>query len=81
MKQITPQERARLAAVVGINEQYLYQCLTGRAQMDAKEAARIEKATDLALRRWDLRTKDWHEVWPELVGTEGAPDPAEAKAA
>jgi DNA-binding transcriptional regulator YdaS (Cro superfamily) len=37
----------------------------------------IERATDRAVMRWDLRPKDWHLVWPELVGTEGAPAPAD----
>ena len=23
--------------------------------------------------RWELRPADWHRIWPELVGTEGAP--------
>jgi hypothetical protein len=30
--------------------------------------------------RWDLRPHDWHLVWPELVGIEGAPQlPQEAR--
>lgn len=84
MSTITPQERKRIADELGINEQYLYQCLTGRAHMEAKQAAAIEKSTGGVLRRWDVRTKDWHEIWPELIGVEGAPESpitAEAKAA
>jgi hypothetical protein len=23
--------------------------------------------------RWDLRPDDWHRIWPELIGAEGAP--------
>jgi len=23
--------------------------------------------------RWDLRQEDWHLIWPELIGTQGAP--------
>jgi DNA-binding transcriptional regulator YdaS (Cro superfamily) len=26
-------------------------------------------------RRWDLRPNDWHVIWPELIGTKGAPKP------
>lgn len=33
----------------------------------------IEKATDGAVRRWDLYPDDWHRIWPELIGIEGAP--------
>lgn len=39
----------------------------------------IERATGGAVCRWDLRPADWYEIWPDLVGTEGAPAvPAEA---
>ncbi|MGC4075439.1 MAG: YdaS family helix-turn-helix protein [Rubrivivax sp.] len=24
-------------------------------------------------RRWQLRPEDWHFIWPELIGVEGAP--------
>lgn len=42
----------------------------------------IERATGGAVRRWDLRPDDWHRIWPELIGVEGAPEIAqEAKAA
>ena len=73
MSTITPKERVRFAEMAGVSEQYLYQCLTGRASMEAKEAARVERATERGLRRWHLRTKDWHEVWPELIDVEGRP--------
>lgn len=33
----------------------------------------IERATQGAVRRWDLRPNDWHRIWPELIGAEGAP--------
>lgn len=40
--------------------------------------AAIEQATQRRVRRWDLRPDDWHRIWPELIGAEGAPPvPAE----
>ena len=36
-------------------------------------AVELERATAGAVRRWDLRPTDWHRIWPELIGTEGAP--------
>jgi len=33
--------------------------------------AQIERAG--IMRRWDLRPDDWHRIWPELIGAEGAP--------
>lgn len=74
-------DRRALAEKVGANEQYLYQCLTGRKAMKAEEAVRIEIDSDRLLRRWHLRPNDWHRIWPELIGAEGAPPvPAEQEA-
>jgi len=70
--QITPKERAELAERAGVNEQYLYQCLSGRRDMDATQASIVERKTEGRIRRWQLR-RDWHVTWPELVGAEGAP--------
>lgn len=33
----------------------------------------IEFATEGKVRRWDLRPNDWWRIWPEQVGTPGAP--------
>lgn len=35
----------------------------------------IERANTLGIKRWDLRPNDWHDIWPELVGAPGAPEP------
>lgn len=81
---ITPSERADLAERCGVGQQYLYQCITGRRAMRPEEAVRVERESGKRLRRWDLRPSDWHRIWPELVGTEGAPpvpDPQPEKAA
>lgn len=69
----SPTERKRLAELAGINEQFLYQCLTGRGTLSASEAVRVEEATNFELRRWDLRPKDWFDIWPELINARGAP--------
>lgn len=36
-------------------------------------AAAIERAVGIP--RWEQRPNDWHRIWPELVGAEGAPNP------
>lgn len=41
----------------------------------------IERATGGQVRRWDLRADDWHRIWPELIGTDGAPAIDEREAA
>jgi hypothetical protein len=33
--------------------------------------ATVDEAS--SVRRWDLRPDDWHRIWPELVGADGAP--------
>jgi DNA-binding transcriptional regulator YdaS (Cro superfamily) len=70
---LSASERKRIAADVGVNEQYLYQCLTGRRDMNPAEARRIEADTGGALRRWDLCQKSWALIWPELKGDPEAP--------
>jgi DNA-binding transcriptional regulator YdaS (Cro superfamily) len=65
--QITPDERRQLAEKVGINEQYLYQCLTGRRDMSAMEAVRVEQQTEGRLTRKMVCQFSWHLLWPELV--------------
>lgn len=42
-------------------------------QPSPEYATAIEKATQGRVPRWDSRPKDWHRIWPELIGTEGAP--------
>lgn len=36
----------------------------------------VEKLT--GVQRWDLRPDDWHLIWPELIGADGAPTVATA---
>lgn len=75
MTTLTAAERIDAAKALGMNQQYLYQCLTGRRMMDPKQAVRVEQYFGGRVRRWHLRPQDWHEVWPELVASEGAPPP------
>ena len=65
--QIPPDERRQLAEKVGINEQYLYQCLTGRREMSAWEAVRVEQASEGRLTRQMVCQGSWQSIWPELV--------------
>ena len=64
---ITPDERRQLAEKVGVNEQYLYQCLTGRREMSASEAVRVEKESGGKISRKMLCQGSWQAIWPELV--------------
>ena len=62
------------------NEQYLYQLLTGRRDMNPAEARRLEEESGGELTRRMLCQKTWHRIWPELV-TEEFPAPDEQEAA
>jgi DNA-binding transcriptional regulator YdaS (Cro superfamily) len=58
------------AAALGVSIQCLWNW-TSRG-VPVEWCARVEQV--LNVRRWDLRPKDWYLIWPELIGTEGAPD-------
>lgn len=44
-----------------------------RGRVPAEHCSGIELASGNAVRRWELRPEDWHRIWPELVGIDGAP--------
>lgn len=74
----TPDERRRLAEQIGANEQYLYQCLTGRREMDPIKARNAESLTGGKLMRWDVCPRSWYLIWPEIARLDGAPPVPEA---
>lgn len=73
MSTLTATERIVVAQELEMSEQYLYQCLSGRRAMDPAQAVRIERHLEGRVRRWQLRQRDWHLIWPELIGADGAP--------
>ena len=77
LKTYTDQARGRqteVAAAIGCQPQLVWQWAAGVRPVPLDRCVAIERATDGAVRRWDLRPDDWHQIWPELVGAEGAPD-------
>lgn len=52
---------------------YLRKVISTNGAIGPALAMRLESASSGAVMRWDLRPDDWHLIWPELVGTEGAP--------
>ncbi len=64
---------ARVAGLVGIPPSFLSHIANGVRPCPAERGADLERACDFHVRRWDLRPDDWHRIWPELIGTEGAP--------
>lgn len=64
---------AKVALLTGMTAAFVSQIATRARQCPAERGAALERACDFAVRRWDLRPLDWHRIWPELIGTEGAP--------
>lgn len=42
-----------------------------RGTVPAVHCAAIEQCAGVM--RWELRPDDWHRIWPELIGADGAP--------
>ena len=70
-----------LAAALGVSKAAVSQWFGVKWRVPVGRCAAIEAATGRAVMRWDLRPDDWHRIWPELVGAEGAPAVPEHHAA
>lgn len=64
---------AKLAAILGAHAPDVSRWAQGTRPVPEKAAVAIERATGGEVMRWDLRTADWFEIWPELIGSPGAP--------
>ena len=64
----TAARRREIAAMLSIDEQYLYQILRGINLPSAALARKIH-LIDPSARLQDLRPNDWREIWPELIGS------------
>jgi DNA-binding transcriptional regulator YdaS (Cro superfamily) len=69
---------ATLARQIGVSPVMVSQWAGGVKPTPTERCADIEKATEGAVKRWDLRPDDWHRIWPELIGADGAPAVPEA---
>ena len=53
-----------------------------RKGIPIRYCAGVEEECKGEYRRWHFRPDDWHLIWPELIGTKGAPPiPTEPEAA
>jgi DNA-binding transcriptional regulator YdaS (Cro superfamily) len=71
--------QACLARLLQVAPATVNQWARGHRPVPVERCAAIERATSGVVRRWDLRPDDWHLIWPELVGTEGAPAVADVQ--
>lgn len=71
---------AALARQIGAQPQLMWQWASGVRPVPIERCVAIERATDGAVTRIDLRPDDWHEIWPELaISDEKQPLPGAAR--
>jgi DNA-binding transcriptional regulator YdaS (Cro superfamily) len=74
--------QAAIAAVCGFSDRrHVWPWFNTGRRVPIEHCPAIEKATNGAVCRWHLRQDDWHRIWPELIGIEGAPPVPDQKAA
>jgi DNA-binding transcriptional regulator YdaS (Cro superfamily) len=64
---------ARLAEAMGVSPAFVSQIVMRSRPAPAEHCVVIERESGGAVRRWEVRPSDWHRIWPELIGAEGAP--------
>lgn len=62
---------SELARQIGVAPVLVSQWAKGQRPVPAHRCVAIERATDGAVTRSDLRPNDWRDLWPELAGKEG----------
>lgn len=67
------QQRDQLAAASGTTRGHLQNIVYGIRPCSPELASALERNTEGEVKRWDMRPDDWHLIWPELIGAEGAP--------
>lgn len=65
--------QAALAEAIGVRQPTVSEWARGDRPIPIERCVDIERATGRTVMRWHLRPTDWHRIWPELIGTEGAP--------
>ncbi|MCU0967063.1 MAG: helix-turn-helix domain-containing protein [Burkholderiaceae bacterium] len=63
---------SKVAAMLGTSAQAVCFWRDGKRRFPVEHCARLADAGQVP--RWRLRPDDWHRIWPELIGAEGAPD-------
>lgn len=67
-----PEKRRALAQEMDIGIANIYQWMRGLRPVPVERCAVIERLTQGAVTRKDLRPNDWHEIWPELALNESS---------
>lgn len=68
----------KVAAALSVTAQAVCFWRDGKRRLPVEYIPTLERLAGFAVRRWQIRPNDWWLIWPELIGTEGAPPvPAE----
>jgi DNA-binding transcriptional regulator YdaS (Cro superfamily) len=65
---------AYIAARLGVASAWLSQMAAGKRPIPPALVPELEVACEGLVPRWAMRPNDWHRIWPELIGADGAPD-------
>lgn len=60
-------DRERIATACGITVGHLHNIAYGVRSCSPGLASALERSTENAITRRDLRPKDWARIWPELA--------------
>jgi DNA-binding transcriptional regulator YdaS (Cro superfamily) len=75
MKSLPSDEaRNQFAADCGTSVGHMNNVSYGSRPLAPESCVLAERGSGGVLRRWHLRPRDWHRIWPELIGSDGAPD-------
>jgi DNA-binding transcriptional regulator YdaS (Cro superfamily) len=56
-----------LARCIGVPASFMSKMAAGIKPVPVERCVPIERATEGAVTRRDLRPDDWHDIWPELA--------------
>lgn len=63
----------KVAAALRCSAQAVCFWRDGRRRLPVEHIPLLERLSANRVRRWDFRPLDWWDIWPELIGAEGAP--------
>ena len=66
-KEISLARRREVAELHGINDDWLYQCLSGKRDMDPVKALELEAATGGEITRYMVCQTRGRLIWPDLA--------------
>lgn len=65
--------RAEFARKCGTTAGHMRNASYGQRPLSPEVCVALERESGQRVRRWESRPIDWHRIWPELIGVEGAP--------